>query len=54
MLYVHAGVLEFQVRPHAPADYLSAGYFSVDEFLKYTPFFADYGPPNLGKVSQRL
>jgi len=46
-----AGALEFPVMKAPPKADPEVLFVSIDDFLKYTPFFADYGPPNLGKVS---
>ncbi|KAA0174316.1 hypothetical protein FNF27_04108 [Cafeteria roenbergensis] len=42
--------LTFEVRVAEPTPRAGVVFVSVDDFLRYTPFFADYGPPNLGKV----
>ncbi len=36
----------------APTD--TVDFFSVDDILTYVPFFADFGPLNLGQVCHSL
>lgn len=42
--------LEFEVRRSAPGAHAGRRYHNPTEELGYTPFFADFGPLNLGKV----
>jgi hypothetical protein len=52
-IFCLADVLSFEVFRAPPSAEDGVVFVSIDDFLKYTPFFADFGPPNLGKVSPR-
>jgi len=52
--FLSAGVLHYQSRHEdgpKPENDDSFEFFSSSDSLEYTPFFADFGPVNLGKVS---